>query len=59
MVRIITLVLLSVIYGPGVADGFIHYGSGIVVFGVALATLAWLSHLLLKNSPQLAASGSA
>src|SRR3989338_3782147 len=33
MVRIIVLILLSAIYGPQIAEGFIHYGSGIVVFG--------------------------
>jgi exosortase len=43
MVRILLLVLLGAIYGPRVADGFIHYGSGIVVFGIALMALAWVS----------------
>lgn len=47
MVRIIILVLLSAIYGPRIAESFIHYGSGIVLFGVALAVLAWLSHALV------------
>ena len=46
MVRIIVLVLLSAIYGPRIADSFIHYGLGIVVFGIALATLSWLSRRL-------------
>lgn len=50
MVRIIVLILLSAIYGPQIADGFIHYGSGIVVFGVALAILAWLSRRLVTPS---------
>ncbi len=50
MVRIVVLVLLSVIYGPQIAEGFIHYGSGIVVFGVALAILAWLSNRLIAVS---------
>lgn len=43
MVRILILVLTAAIYGPKAADGFIHYGSGIVVFGVALAILTWLT----------------
>jgi exosortase len=52
MVRILALVLLSAIYGPKVADGFIHYGSGIVVFGVSLVVLSWLSNRLVRPSPQ-------
>jgi len=44
MVRILILVLLGAMYGSEAADSFIHYGSGIVVFGVALLILAWLSH---------------
>ena len=43
MVRIILLVLLAAVYGSEAAEGFLHYGSGIVVFGVALVVLAWLS----------------
>ena len=46
MVRILALVLLSAIYGPHIAEGFIHYGSGFVVFGMALVMLAWLSRAL-------------
>ncbi|MBI2093509.1 MAG: exosortase/archaeosortase family protein [Candidatus Omnitrophica bacterium] len=48
MVRILVLVLLSAIYGPKIAEGFIHYGSGIVVFGLALLLLAGLSRQLVK-----------
>jgi len=48
MVRILTLVLLSLIYGHQMAAGFIHYGSGFVVFGIAVAALAWLSQALVK-----------
>ena len=48
MARILVLVLLSAIYGPQIAEGFIHYGSGFVVFGIALATLAWLSQRLSR-----------
>ncbi len=51
MVRIVTLVLVSAVYGPEMADGFIHYGSGMVVFGVALAILAWLSRRLGRPMP--------
>ena len=51
MVRIIVLIMLSAIYGPQIAAGFIHYGSGIVVFGVALAILAWLSNRLVGTRP--------
>ena len=50
MVRIIVLVLLSAIYGPQIADSFIHYGSGMVVFAVALAVLAWLSRQLTRQA---------
>ncbi|MCM8812059.1 MAG: exosortase/archaeosortase family protein [Candidatus Omnitrophica bacterium] len=50
MIRIIALVLLSAIYGPYIAESFIHYGSGFVVFGVALAALAWLSKAMEKWS---------
>ncbi len=50
MVRIIVLVLLSAIYGPQIADSFIHYGSGIVVFGLALLLLVWLTRILQQWS---------
>ena len=43
MVRILFLVLLSAIYGPQIADSILHYGSGIVMFGVAVVVLMWLS----------------
>ena len=52
MLRILTLVLLSAIYGPSVAAGFIHYGSGLVVFGFAILALAWLSRTLVKPVPE-------
>jgi len=48
MSRILVLVLLAAIYGPQIADSFIHYGSGLVVFGIAIAALAWLSQVLVK-----------
>lgn len=54
MVRIITLVLITVIYGPKAAEGFIHYGSGIVVFGIALIALAWLTRGLAGLRPSVA-----
>jgi exosortase len=50
MIRIMTLVLLAAIYGHGIAEGFIHYGSGIVVFGIALAALAGISRCLQSTS---------
>lgn len=50
MVRIVALVLLSAIYGPQIAEGFIHYGSGFVVFGVALLGLSWLTRSLTQWS---------
>lgn len=53
MIRIIVLVLLSAIYGAKIAESFIHYGSGVVVFGVALAVFAWLSRRL-SPPPQAA-----
>lgn len=49
-IRIVVLVLVSAIYGPALAEGFMHYGSGIVVFGVALLALAWLSRHLMRLS---------
>lgn len=58
MVRILVLVLLAAIYGPQAASGFIHFGSGIVVFGVALALLAWLSQWLLQLTASEAATPS-
>ncbi len=58
MVRILLLVLLAAIYGPQVAGGFIHFGSGVVVFGVALASLAWLSQWLLRLTAPEAATPS-
>ncbi len=50
MVRILFLVLISAIYGPEAGQGFVHYGSGFVVFGVALVLLAWLSRRLIRSS---------
>ena len=50
MVRIVILSLIAVVYGGHAAEGFIHYGSGFVVFGVALAALAWLSRVLLGGA---------
>ncbi len=43
MVRIVLLSLIALIYGPQAAEGFIHFGSGLVVFGVALLALTWVS----------------
>ena len=46
MARIFFLILLSTIYGHEAAEGFLHYGSGIVVFGIALIVLAWFSRFV-------------
>jgi exosortase len=50
IVRIVILVLIAAVYGAKAAEGFIHYGSGMVVFLVALAVLAWLTHLLTRKA---------
>ncbi len=50
MVRILVLMLLAVIYGAPAAEGFVHFGSGIVVFGLAIVLLAVLSRLLMGKS---------
>lgn len=52
MVRILVLIVLGAVYGPKAAAGFIHYGSGIVVFGIALVALAWFSHALQPWPPR-------
>ena len=46
VVRIVLLVMLSVIYGSAAAEDFVHYGSGIVVFGLSLIGLVWLTRWL-------------
>jgi exosortase len=48
MVRIVILVFVSAVYGTAAAEGFMHDGSGFVVFGVAVAALAWLSRRLVR-----------
>ena len=48
--RIVVLVLLAAVYGPRAAEGFLHYGSGFVVFGVALATLVWITKRLVSTA---------
>ena len=50
IVRIVVLVCLAAIYGPGAAQGFLHYGSGLVVFGVALLLLMWLTKRLVRTA---------
>jgi exosortase/archaeosortase family protein len=50
MVRIVVLVMLSAIYGPKIAESFIHYGSGIVVFGIAVLGLAAISKFLVGKA---------
>ncbi len=49
MVRILILCLLAVIYGPGIAESFIHLGSGLVVFGLAIILLWQLSRWLVRE----------
>ena len=49
IVRIVILVCLSAIYGAWIAETFLHYGSGIVVFGVAALLLMWLTKWLVRT----------
>ncbi|MBI3321026.1 MAG: exosortase/archaeosortase family protein [Candidatus Omnitrophica bacterium] len=46
--RIMLLALLAAVYGSRIADSFIHWGSGIVVFGVSLSLLIWLTARVAK-----------
>lgn len=48
MVRILVLTLVALLHGAAAAKGFIHVGSGIVVFGVALVLLAWCDWLIRR-----------
>ena len=50
MVRIMILTVIALVWGRAAAEGFLHYGSGIVVFGIALAALAWLGRLLTTEA---------
>jgi exosortase len=50
MARVLILLLLAAVYGAKSAEGFIHFGSGIVVFGLALLLLAALSRLIIPPS---------
>jgi exosortase/archaeosortase family protein len=50
MVRILVLVLLSAIYGTQIAESVLHYGSGVVMFGVAVVVLMWLSRMVQRWS---------
>ena len=50
MVRILLLTALALLWGRAAAEGFLHYGSGLVVFGVALALLACLGRALTGKS---------
>lgn len=50
MVRIVILVMLAAIYGPAAAEGFLHFGSGLVVFGVSVMILSWLSGVLTRSA---------
>jgi exosortase len=46
ILRIIILILLTVSMGDGVAQGFMHFTAGIIVFAIALALVAALDSLL-------------
>ena len=50
MARILILVMVAAIYGPAAASGFLHYGSGLVVFGIAIIALAWFSRFVQQWS---------
>ncbi len=50
MVRILVLTAIALLWGRAAAEGFLHYGSGLVVFGIALAALAWLGRVLTGAS---------
>lgn len=47
-IRIVVLVLLGTLYGPRVAEGFVHTGSGLLLFSVALLALAGVGHLVRR-----------
>ena len=46
MVRIMLLTVIALIWGRAAAEGILHSGSGIVVFGIAVACLAGLGRVL-------------
>jgi exosortase len=46
MARILLLTMLALVWGRAAAEGFLHGGSGIVVFGVAVAALGAISWVL-------------
>lgn len=46
IVRIVLLMVIAMTFGLAAAEGFIHYWSGIVVFGIALLLLTWLGRRL-------------
>ena len=48
IVRIAFLSLIGLVFGLQAAEGFIHYGSGMVVFGVAFLMLTLLNRLLQR-----------
>lgn len=50
MVRILLLTVIALVWGVAASEGFVHYGSGMVIFGVALLVLGWLSRLLTPRS---------
>lgn len=57
MIRIMVLSLLAVFYGAETAEGFIHFGSGMVVFGLAVILFWQLSRLMVRE-PSTDGAGS-
>lgn len=55
VVRIVVLSLIALWYGPQAAQGFLHIGSGLVVFGVAWLALLGVSYGIQRWSPSSAA----
>ena len=47
ILRIVILILLTVFMGDGVAQGFMHFTAGIIVFVIALALIALLDSLFV------------
>jgi exosortase len=49
MARILVLIGVALLWGPAAARSFLHYGSGLIVFGVALGLLMWLGRGLTRR----------
>ncbi len=52
MVRILLLIFIATVYGAQAAKGFIHFWSGIVVYGLAVLILAVLGRLVAPKPPR-------